>query len=66
VRQKGDRVQLFFIITFHFPLHQRDLPEMDSTNTFPAKIIQIHQNNDYDKKLLYLKAFKPFGLLVIS
>jgi len=44
---------LSFIIRHSFPPASRDTPEMDSSNKFPAKIIQIHQHNDDNKKLAY-------------
>jgi hypothetical protein len=49
-----------FIIRSSFPPTSRDSPEMDSTNKFSAKkTIQIHQNNDDNKKLPY-SVFESF------
>jgi hypothetical protein len=48
------------IIRPSFPPASRVSPEMDSSNKFPAKIIQIHQHNDDNKKLAYSFILKAF------
>jgi hypothetical protein len=42
------------IIRPSLPPASRDSPEMDSSNKFPAKIIQIRQQNNDNKKLAVL------------